>query len=209
MTGKINIKEDFKIERRFGKYLWIILILLLLDQLIKISVFKNFELHEESKVIGDWFRIRLELNDGIAFSNPFTSEKDRYLKIFLKIFLVTLLFVSLVYLLNKRSSETLLLGLAFCLAGSAGNLIDRIFHGILLNNSLDIYSIKWFHGQIIDMFWFPIFEFHIPEWFPSRAGENFLFFEPVFNLADLILFVGGVITCIGLLKISKLKQIRK
>jgi signal peptidase II len=209
MTRTINFKEDFKIGRSIGKYLWIILILLFFDQLIKITVFKTFELHEELKVIGDWFRIHLELNDGIAFSNPFISEKDRYLKIFLKIFLVIFLFVSLLYFLNKRSSEILLYGLALCLAGSTGNLIDRVFHGILLNNSLDIYSIKWFHGQIIDMFYFPIFEFHIPEWFPSEGGENFLFFEPVFNLADLILFIGGVITFIGLLKISKLKQISK
>jgi signal peptidase II len=191
------------------KYVWLILILLIIDQLIKITVFKTFVLHEEVKVIGDWFRIRLELNDGIAFSNFFTSEKDRYLKIFFKIFLVILLFISLVYFLKKRGSETLLYGLALCLAGSAGNLIDRVFHGILLNNSLEIYSIKWFHGQIIDMFWFPICEFHIPEWFPSRAGENFLFFEPVFNLADLTLFVGGVISFIGLLRISKLKNICK
>jgi len=190
MARIIDIKTVFRIDKSILKYLWIILILLFIDQLIKVVVYNTFVPHEELKIIGEWFRIRLELNDGIAFSNLFKNETDRYVKIFIKILLTIICFISLIYFLNKPSPKILLNGLALCIAGSTGNLIDRIFHGILLNNSLDIYSTKWFHGQIIDMFYFPIF-------------------EPVFNLADLLLLIGGVIAFVGLIKISRLRKIQK
>jgi signal peptidase II len=208
MIQKINIKKDFKFDKSIIKYLWIILILLFVDQLIKIIIYKTYVPHEESKIIGEWFRIRLELNDGIAFAVPFKNEKDRYIKIIIKILLSFILFVCLIYFLNKRASKILVYGLTLCFAGTAGNLFDRLFHGVLLNNSLDIYTIKWFHGRIIDMFYFPIFEINLPNWFPLRGGEKYLFFEFVFNLADLILFIGGVSSFIGLIKIRKSIQIR-
>jgi signal peptidase II len=208
MIQKINIKKDFKFDKSIIKYLWIILILLFVDQLIKIIIYKTYVPHEESKIIGEWFRIRLELNDGIAFAVPFKNEKDRYIKIIIKILLSFILFVCLIYFLNKRASKILVYGLTLCFAGTAGNLFDRLFHGVLLNNSLDIYTIKWFHGRIIDMFYFPIFEINLPNWFPLRGGEKYLFFESVFNLADLILFIGGVSSFIGLIKFRKSIQIR-
>jgi signal peptidase II len=204
----IDIKRDFRMDRSIMKYLWIILILLFIDQLIKIIVFKAFVPHEELNIIGNWFRIRLELNDGTAFSNLFINEKERYLKIGAKIVLSIILIICLIYYNNKRSSKILLNGLSLCIVGVIGNLIDRLFHGILLNNSLAIYSTKWFHGQIIDMFYFPIFETNLPGWLPFHGGEKYLFFWPVFNLADLILFIGGVFAFIGLIKISRLNQIK-
>jgi signal peptidase II len=102
-----------------------------------------------------------------------------------------------------------LLGLTLCIAGTIGNLIDRIFHGTILKNSLDNYDLAWFHGRIIDMFYMPIIDMNLPNWVPFRGGERFVFFEPVFNLADLILFLGGIIAFIGLIKISKLTKIKK
>jgi|WetSurMetagenome_2_1015567.scaffolds.fasta_scaffold85784_2 signal peptidase II len=203
-----DIKTDFRIDRGISKYLWIILFLLFIDQLIKIIAFKAFVPHEELKIIGNWFRIRLELNDGTAFSNLFVNEKERYIKIGTKILLSVILIICLIYYQNKRSPKILINGLALCVAGMTGNLIDRVFHGVLLNNSINIYSTKWFHGQIIDMFYFPIFETKLPNWFPFHGGENYLFFWPVFNLADLILFIGGVFAFVGLIKISRLSQIK-
>lgn len=102
----------------------------------------------------------------------------------------------------------LLIGLTFCTAGTIGNLIDRIFHGVILNNSLDKYETAWFHGQIIDMFHMPIIDINLPNWIPFRGGERFVFFEPVFNLADLILFLGVILTLIGLVKFNKMTKIK-
>ncbi len=209
MKTNINIKTDFKIDKRILKFLWIILIILIIDQVIKVIVYNTLNLHEEIRLIGNWFRLRLELNDGTSFSVPFRNETDRFMKIVIKFLLSIILVFCLIYFLNKNTPKVLLLGLTLCIAGTVGNLIDRIFHGVILNNSLDKYDTGWFHGRIIDMFYLPIFNIDLPNWFPFRCGEKYVFFEPVFNLADLILFIGGVISFIGLIKISKLTKFKK
>jgi len=205
MIHKFSIKESFQIDNRFIKYLWIILIALLVDHLIKLIVYHNLNLHEEIKIIGDWFRIRLELNDGTAFSNAFNNETDRHLKILIKFFVSLVLLISLIYFINKRESKIILNGLSLCFAGTIGNMIDRIFYGVFINNALDSYSLKWFHGRVIDMFYFPLFEIKLPDLFPIIGGKNYLFFEPVFNFSDLISVIGAIMTVIGLIKINRLR----
>lgn len=204
MRNSINIKTDFKIDNRIVKYIWIILILLIIDHLVKILTYNNLNIHQEIKVIGDWFRIRLELNDGTAYAVPFKNETDRYIKILIKFLLSIVLACCLIYFLNKKSSKTLLIGLTLCFAGTIGNLIDRVFHGVILSNSLDKYNFEWFHGRVIDMIYMPIVDTNLPNWIPFRGGERFMFFEPVYNLADLILFIGAIISFIGLIKNRKL-----
>jgi len=84
-------------------------------------------------------------------------------------------------------------------------MIDRIFYGVFINNALDSYSLKWFHGRVIDMFYFPLFEIKLPDLFPIIGGKNYLFFEPVFNFSDLISVIGAIMTVIGLIKINRLR----
>jgi len=206
MRVKLIPKKDFKIDRGLLKYVRIILFILIVDQAMKILVFHTLDIHEEIKLIGNWFRIRLELNDGISFSVPFRNETDRFLKISLKLLLSVILVFWLVYFSNKKCPKILLYGLAWCIAGSVGNLIDRVFYGVMLHNSLDKYDTGWFHGRIIDMFYLPIFRIDLPQWFPFCGGESYLFFEPVFNLADLFLFVGGITAFVGLIRMRKLRS---
>lgn len=208
MKTAINIKTDFKIDNRIVKYIWIIFILLIIDQIFKILAYNNLDIHQEIKVIGDWFRVRLELNDGTAYAVPFKNEGDRYVKILIKFSVSLVLIGSLIYFINKKTNKNLLIGLALCFTGTVGNLIDRIFHGVILDNSLDKYELKWLHGQVVDMIYMPIIDTNLPDWSPLRGGESFIFFEPVYNLADLILFIGAIITFIGLIKDSKLKRLR-
>jgi len=184
-------------------FVWIIMGLLCADQFIKFLVYYGLAPQEEMKIIGEWFRIRLELNDGTAFSNPFLNETDRFFKISLKFVLSIVLIYCLVYFVNKSGPKILVTGLALCIAGLLGNLADRVFHGVLLNNALDIYSTKWFHGRVVDMFYFPLFEFRLPHWFPAGGGEQFMFFEPVFNFADVFLVVGGILAFSGLIIVGK------
>lgn len=185
--GKIiSVKEFFIIDKTFYRYLILIFAVLIIDHLIKIIVYSNFELHEGINLIGSWFRIQLELNDGTAFAVPFNSEFDRYFKISVKFLLSIILMVTMLFFLNKKGSKFLIIGLALCFAGTLGNLIDRIFYGVIINNALDIYSIKWFHGRVIDMFSVHLFDIIIPNWLPLIGGNKFIVFEPIFNFADLI-----------------------
>jgi signal peptidase II len=79
------------------------------------------------------------------------------------------------------------------LGGAVGNVIDSTFYGVLLNNHPMGSPTPWFHGQVIDMLFFPIFEFYWPEWVPYVGGNYFLFFSPVFNIADSSIFIGVVV----------------
>ena len=82
------------------------------------------------------------------------------------------------------------------LVGAIGNVIDTTFYGVLLNNHPAGSPTPWFHGQVIDMLFFPLFEFTWPEWMPMVGGEYFVFFSPVFNIADSSIFVGVVLILI-------------
>jgi signal peptidase II len=82
------------------------------------------------------------------------------------------------------------------LGGAVGNLIDSIFYGVYLNNApLDSIT-PWFHGQVIDMLYFPIIQTTLPEWLPFWGGQYFEFFRPIFNIADSSIFIGVVIILI-------------
>jgi signal peptidase II len=82
--------------------------------------------------------------------------------------------------------------LALILGGAVGNVIDSTFYGVFLNNAPFDSPIRWFHGQVIDMLFFPLFRFNWPDWVPVVGGDNFLFFSPVFNIADSSIFIGVV-----------------
>ncbi|HYG19591.1 MAG TPA: signal peptidase II, partial [Ohtaekwangia sp.] len=70
------------------------------------------------------------------------------------------------------------------------------FYGVLLENHPPDSPTPWFHGQVIDMLFFPLFDFTWPDWVPFVGGEYFLFFSPVFNIADSSIFIGVVIILI-------------
>ena len=82
------------------------------------------------------------------------------------------------------------------LGGAVGNVIDSTFYGVLLDNHLPDSPTPWFHGQVIDMLFFPLFEFVWPDWVPFVGGDYFLFFSPVFNIADSAIFIGVVVILI-------------
>jgi signal peptidase II len=174
------------------KYFLLAFVVILIDQASKMLVYNNMHLHQEINVIGNWFRLHYLLNPGMAFGIRWENE---FGKLALTIFRIGAMF-GIGYYLWKMAERKAHPGFLWCLAlilgGAVGNVIDSTFFGVLLNNAPADAPTPWFHGQVIDMLFFPLFEFFWPEWVPIFGGEYFLFFSPVFNIADSSIFIGVV-----------------
>lgn len=176
----------------------LVLILLIIDQSIKIWVKTSMCLHE-SIHITDWFYISFIENNGMAYGMTFIP------KYALSIFrLVACGFISWYIWQQIRSGARMiwLVLLTMVLAGAAGNLIDCMFYGLTFTDSTaympaftvpfgDGYA-PFLQGRVVDMFYFPLIVTTYPDWFPMWAGEPFIFFSPVFNFADACISVGVV-----------------
>lgn len=178
----------------------IIIVTILLDQLIKIWVKTHFYLGEELKIT-EWFRLVFVENDGMAFGMQMGS------KLFLTLFRIVAV-AALGWIIVRFSRRTdigygFIACLALVTAGAAGNIIDCVLYGVIFNNPMPPAVAVMFpdgggyapllYGKVVDMFYFPLFSFDWPDWVPWVGGENFLFFQPVFNLADAAISVGMVI----------------
>ncbi|HEY5917719.1 MAG TPA: lipoprotein signal peptidase [Chryseolinea sp.] len=181
------------------KYFLLALLVIIIDQTSKLLVHDNMFLHQEITVLGSeqyGFKLHYLLNPGMAFGIRWNNE---FGKLALTAFRIIAMFgigYYLVRMAQKGSSSGFLWCMALILGGAVGNVIDSTFYGVLLNNHPANSPTPWFHGQVIDMLFFPLFDYTWPEWFPYVGGEYFLFFSPVFNIADSSIFLGVVIILI-------------
>lgn len=173
----------------------IIMLLLLFDQLLKIWVKTHMELHESIEIT-PWFYICFTENPGMAFGIEVIG------KLFLSLFrIVAVVFIS--YYLWKLVKRDYAFGFIACismiLAGAMGNIIDSIFYGVIFDHSYGQVATlfppdggygTWLHGKVVDMFYFPLIETTLPDWLPIWGGQEFVFFRPIFNLADSSICVG-------------------
>lgn len=177
----------------------IIIVVLLIDQVVKFWVKTNMYLGQEFHIAGDWFIIHFTENNGMAFGMEFAGE---YGKLFLSIFriiAVTGIGWYLVSLVKSKAHPVLITSLAFIFAGAMGNIIDSSFYGVLFSSSefqmaqflpdAGGYS-SLLHGKVVDMLYFPVFKGVLPDWIPFWGGDYFVFFRPVFNIADTSITVG-------------------
>lgn len=188
------------------KYFLVAFIVILIDQASKILVYNNMYLHEEIYVFGDWFRIHYLLNPGMAFGIKWDNE---FGKLALTIFRIGAMIGISYYLLKmaKRGAHNgFLICMGLILGGAVGNVIDSTFYGVLLDNAPADAPTPWFHGQVIDMLYFPIFDLIWPHWVPFIGGDYFEFFSPVFNIADSSIFIGVVIILIMQKRFFKEKE---
>lgn len=175
------------------KYYLLALLMIIIDQTSKLLVYKHMHLGEEINVIGEWFRLHYLLNPGMAFGIKWDNE---FGKLALTVFRIGAM-IGIGYYLYKMAKKNAHPGFLWCmgliLGGAIGNVIDSTFYGVLLTGNVPYGVVTpWFHGQVIDMLFFPIFEASWPEWFPFIGGDSFLFFSPVFNVADSSIFIGVV-----------------
>jgi signal peptidase II len=180
------------------KSFFIIILILLIDQISKIYIKTTFSLEESVKVF-DWFRIAFVENEGMAWGAKIPGQ---YGKLILTIFRLIAI-VGIGYWLwdsiQKKQSKILIVSITFIFAGALGNIIDSVFYGILFNDSHHQVATLFpegggygtlFHGKVVDMLHFPLFEGFLPEWIPFWGGDYFTFFDPVFNIADMSISTG-------------------
>lgn len=180
-------------------YLALILIItvIILDQALKIWVKTNFFLGEGVHIT-DWFQLYFIENNGMAFGMEMGS------KLFLTWFRIIAVAILIYIICRIKDREYVSRGCMVCVAlitaGAAGNIIDCVFYGIIFDNPLPPEVATFmpdgggyaslFHGKVVDMLYFPLFSFYWPDWIPIIGGDYFLFFQPVFNLADAAITVG-------------------
>jgi len=175
---------------KYTKYLLLSASVIILDQAVKLAVYSNMALNSEFSVIGDWFRIHYILNSGMAFGLKVDWEYGKLLLTVFRLIAMGGIGYYLITLIKRQVPQGLCWSIALILGGAVGNLIDSIFYGVFLSNApLDAVT-PWFHGQVIDMLYFPIIQTTFPNWLPIWAGQSFEFFRPIFNVADASIFIG-------------------
>ena len=177
---------------------FIVIAVLIIDQIIKIWVKTNMYWHESIKIT-DWFYIYFTENPGMAFG----------MEIFGKLFLTLFRIVAICFLVyyvskirGKGFPKGYIVCVAFIMAGAMGNVIDCVLYGQLFSESTPFSVaelVPWgegyaplLKGKVVDMFYFPLVSWDWPHWLPFIGGNHFIFFSPIFNFADACISCGVI-----------------
>jgi signal peptidase II len=180
------------------KALLLVLAILVADQALKIWIKTNMYLGEDI-VITDWFIIHFTENPGMAFGFQFGGDWGKLLLSIFRIITVGFIFYWLRTLIQKKVKTGGIIAVAMVLAGAMGNIIDSAFYGLLFSDSYgEVATVLpkgggyagFLYGKVVDMFYFPLFKGYLPDWLPIWGGDYFIFFRPVFNLADFSISCG-------------------
>jgi signal peptidase II len=174
------------------KSLLLILLILLADQTLKILVKTNMPLYQQIPFLGNWGILHFVENNGMAFGMSLPGSWGKILLSSFRILAVIGIGFYIRQLVQLKAHTGLILTLAMVMAGALGNIIDSLFYGVIFSESTPFQAATMFpdgggyssllHGKVVDMFYFPLIKGNYPDWF--RDGASFIFFRPVFNIAD-------------------------
>jgi signal peptidase II len=175
----------------------LIISILLIDQISKLYIKTHFFINEEVKVF-DWFRIHFIENEGMAWGAEIPGAYGKLILTLFRIIAVGGIAWWLWDSVRKQASNFLIVAVALIFTGALGNIIDSVFYGVIFNDSYHQVATAfsdqpygtWFHGEVVDMFYFPMWEGNLPSWLPIWGGKHFTFFNAIFNIADVAISTG-------------------
>ena len=175
----------------------LIIFVLVADQVLKIWIKTNMSLSDPPiYVFGTWFQIHFVENNGMAFGWELGGETGKMILSIFRIIAVIAIGWYLVTLARKDTPLGYVLSISLIFAGAMGNIIDSAFYGMIFSDSMFQPAVmfpegggysSFLHGKVVDMFYFPIIKGTWPEWL---GGNSFIFFRPVFNVADSSITIG-------------------
>jgi len=164
--------------------------IILIDQIIKTWVRAHMMPGDEIHFLGNRGMLHYTENNGMAFGMELGGDMGKLILTLFRIFAVCGIGYVLVYLIKHKYHRGLIMNVALIFAGAMGNIIDSTFYGIMYQYA------PLFHGRVVDMFYFPLISGNFPAWVPVWGGQDFIFFRPVFNLADSAISVGVIMILI-------------
>lgn len=171
------------------------ILLVLIDQIVKIVVKTNMTLGEEIPVFGNWFNIYFIENRGAAYGMELGGDYGKLILSLIRVVAIGVLIWYINRMFKKEAPKGVVVAFAFIMVGAMGNVIDSAFYGKIFSESTVnqvAQFVPWgegygtfLHGAVVDMLYFPVIQIdQMPSWIPIWGGEPFVFFSPIFNIAD-------------------------
>jgi signal peptidase II len=198
-----------------GKHIaFIIALVVLADQALKLYIKTHYGLNESHNVLGSWFQLNFVENPGMAYGLKFGGNWGKSALTVFRLIAVVFGTWYLGSIIKQQYHKGFIVCAALIYAGALGNLIDSSFYGLIFDKGMipdpsDLtgkeylgyeglavfakhgYS-SFLHGNVVDMLYFELLKGHFPTWMPFWGGEEFVFFRPVFNLADAAISTGVI-----------------
>ncbi len=184
--------------------IFIIISVLIVDQALKIWIKTTLPLGGEIPVIGNWFSLYFVENNGMAFGLELEGNWGKLVLSIFRILAVSAIGYYLIISAKKQRHLGFIVSLALIFSGAVGNILDSAFYGLIFSESSYFHALPatlfpseggyapFLYGKVVDMFHFKIWQGTYPDWFPFWGSQDFLFFRPVFNVADSAITIGVI-----------------
>ena len=206
---------DKEIRKHYAIVWYLMGIILVVDQVVKIWVKTHMHIGEEIPLIGDWCILHFVENEGFAFGMKLGGSAGKIILTLFRLLASGALLWFLLHKINRGMRKPLAVCLGLIVVGAIGNLIDSCFYGLIFNESY--YNVAqlfppeggyapFLQGRVVDMFYFPLIESQWPSWVPIWGGRPLVFFNAIFNVADSAITIGTIWLIVDQLFFSKKEE---